>query len=69
MEERWRTVAEVAVIWRVHPNTIYRALKAGTFPCEARKVGRVWRIRDPEAQAEGWAAMVAAAGTDPDAES
>jgi excisionase family DNA binding protein len=28
----------------VYPGTVYRHLAAGTFPCRAVRIGRVWRI-------------------------
>jgi excisionase family DNA binding protein len=38
------SVAEVAERLRVHPSTIYRQLKRGSFPVRAFRVERCWRI-------------------------
>lgn len=41
----WLSVGETARKLRRHPDTIYDRCRAGTFPGEVRKIGRVWRIR------------------------
>lgn len=39
---RLLTVAEVATILRLHPNTVYRLMKRGEIP--GFKIGESWRI-------------------------
>lgn len=38
------TVQQVAARLNLHPNSVYKQLRQGTFPVRARKIGRVWRI-------------------------
>lgn len=45
MTDQWVTVIEAARRLDLSTKTIYRQLQAGSFPCAAVKVGRVWRIR------------------------
>lgn len=42
LDERLLTTAEVAEMFRVHPTTIYRLLRRGTFP--GFRIGDCWRI-------------------------
>jgi excisionase family DNA binding protein len=68
MPDSWMTVREASVEWRVHPNTIYRHLTAGTLPCRVRKVGRVWRLNaaDVHAVRDQFTAVMAEAEADPE---
>lgn len=38
----WWTVADAAALLRVHTDTLYDAINAGTFP--AKRVGDMWKI-------------------------
>lgn len=44
-------VIDVAARFDVHPQTIYRALRLGLFPCRAVKIGGVWRINRTDVDA------------------
>jgi excisionase family DNA binding protein len=44
MPPEWFTVTETATRLNLHISTIYRHLRAGTFPCRSMRVGRSWRI-------------------------
>lgn len=51
MSGEWLTVMELAILWRLHPNTVYRHLNNGTLPCETKRIGRCWRIKADDAHA------------------
>lgn len=50
MPGEWLTVTELALLWRLHPNTVYRHLNNGTLPCETKRIGRCWRIKAEDAE-------------------
>lgn len=57
----WLSVGEVARLLRITAETIYTQLNRGTFPFEAHRIGRVWRIRAAEvhdATKAGTAALI-----------
>lgn len=47
----WLSVGQVARMLRVHPDTIYARLKAGTFPARVVRVGRLWRLHRADVEA------------------
>lgn len=57
----WLSVGETARLLRLTTETLYASLKAGTFPFEAHRIGRVWRIRASDvhnATKDGTAALL-----------
>jgi excisionase family DNA binding protein len=48
MPDQWLTVAETSRQLKLHRNTIYRHLRDGTFPCQAKRFGKAWRIYAPD---------------------
>jgi excisionase family DNA binding protein len=44
MTDEWVNVVEAARLLDVSTKTIYRQLWAGTLPCRAVRIGRLWRI-------------------------
>lgn len=54
----WLSPGEVARMLNVHVETIYRHLARGTLNVDARKIGRVWRIRRTDVETTGAAALV-----------
>lgn len=61
MTSEWMSAGEAAQAYGVSPDTIYRALKAGTLPVPAVKVGRQWRIH--RESVERFVATFSPAGT------
>lgn len=67
MSPEWFTVTEAAKRLDVHISTVYRHLRAGTFPCRSMRVGRSWRICAEDVTALGGTLRTMLAEATPDA--
>jgi excisionase family DNA binding protein len=47
----WLSVGETARMLQLHTDTIYGRVRAGTFPGDVIRIGRVWRLRRSDVEA------------------